>query len=96
MIWNRSASSLGNKGEECLLKEQLEQRWPASEFPVHIDIVGAADTSAVGVQVWNGADITIIERAYPKDHVRAPHPVATAAMAKVDEILTRLKALRKV
>jgi hypothetical protein len=96
MTWNRSASYLGNKDEERYLQEQLEQRWPASQFPVHIEIVGAADTTAVGVQIWNGTDIKIIEQAYPEDHLGATHPTASAAMAKVGEIINQLKEQEKV
>ncbi len=98
MTWNRGASKLAYPGEARYIQEQLEQRWPAAEYPVHIYIVGAANRTAVGVQIFNGANIKIIEEAYPEpeDDRGAPHPIASAAMAKVEEIINRLKEQRKL
>jgi hypothetical protein len=93
--WYRNASNFGTGDEERYIQEQLERLWPDTEYPVHISVVGAADNTAAGVQVWNGTDIKIIERAYPEDYLGATHPIASAAMAKVEEIITRLKELQK-
>ena len=96
MKWNRGVSQLGNKDEERFIQEQLEERWPASEYAVNINTVGAADTTAVGVQIWNGADIKTIEKAYPEEYISATHPIARAAVAKVEEIINRLKEEQKL
>jgi hypothetical protein len=96
MKWTRGVSQLGDKGNEGLIQERLEQRWPASGYPVHIDVVGASDTTAVSVQVWNATDIKIIEKAYPEDYVGAAHPTAQAAIAKLEEIINRLREDQKV
>ena len=96
MKWTRGVSQLGDKRKERLIQERLEQRWPVSEYPVHIDIVGAADTTAVSVQVWNATDIEIIEKAYPEDYIRAALPIAEAAIAKVEEIINRLREEQKL
>ncbi len=98
MTWNRGASNLAYPGEARYIQEQLEQRWPAAEYPLHIYIVGDANRTAVGIQIFNGANIKIIEEAYPEpeDDRGAPHPIASAAMAKVEEIINRLKKQRKL
>jgi hypothetical protein len=96
MQWNRGVSQLGYEDEERLIQEQLERRWPTSEYPVHITIVGAPDTTAVYVQIWNAAGIEAIEKAHPEDYIATRHPFAAAAIAKVEEIITRLKSERKL
>jgi hypothetical protein len=98
MKWNRGVSQLGYRDEERLIQKQLEQRWPEKEYPVHITIVGAADTTAVAVQIWNATGTKIIEKAYPEEYISAAqaHPLAAAALAKVDEIISRLKKQQKL
>ena len=98
MTWYRNGSNFRDRDEEQYLQEELKRLWPATEYPVHISIVVAQDTTAVGVQVWNGTDIEVIERACPEseDQHDATHPVASAALAKVDEIINRLKEQRKL
>jgi len=96
MTWYRSASNLWDKKEERYIQQQLEQCWLTSEYPVHIYIVGAANTTAVTVQIFNDTNIRIIEQAYPEGHLGAVHPIATAAMAKVGEIINRLKELQEL
>ncbi len=99
MTWHRGQSNVWwDKEQEHYIQEQLEQRFPDAEYPVHIYIVSAANRTAVGVQIFNSANIKIIEEAYPEpgDDRGAPHPIASAAMAKVGQIINRLKEQQKL
>jgi hypothetical protein len=90
--WNRGVSKLGDQAEERSLQSELVQRYPAAEFPFHIRVVGRADGTSVGVQVYDGRGFEVIETAFPEDYLDAPEGAArVAVLDKVAEVAARLK-----
>lgn len=53
MIWNRSASQLGNKALEDAIQKRLELEFPSDKYPIHIDasysMVHATDYKPGGI-----------------------------------------------
>jgi hypothetical protein len=96
-MWNRRASNLGDRTREQYILEQLRRRWPEAEYPIHIDIIGQADSTAVGVQIRNGDDINIFEKAHPEQYLgEEPSAQVNAVLAKAEQILQRLRAEKKL
>jgi hypothetical protein len=79
--WHRNATNTGDQKSEAYISQQLRQRWSAPEYPVHIDVIGDRDSTAVWVKVWDHSGLEIIEKAYPEDHLGAN--AATAPMRRL-------------
>jgi hypothetical protein len=68
--WNRSASLLGNKKIEEAIQQELNWRFPPSEFPVNIDVVGGQSHTYAVVQITNfDAGIEENVKAIPEDFI---------------------------
>jgi hypothetical protein len=96
MTWSRSACNLGNSKVECAITDQLGQLWPTSEYPVHINIVGCANSPGLVVKIWNGTDIEVIVQMYPEDYSDANNAVAIAVVHKVEEVIDWLEEEQKL
>ncbi len=94
--WSRSASNLDSEVDADSLAKELQFRWPPSEYPVHIQVVGGANDGGISVRIWNSTGISECEVAYPADHAGSEHPIASAALEEIENILKRLRIERKL
>jgi len=94
--WSRSATYLRREADPESITESLQRRWPPSEYPVPIHIVGSENTEGITVRIWNSTGIQEREMVYPGDQGEAENPVASAALEEVDYILQRLQQQGKL
>jgi hypothetical protein len=95
MTWSRNASNLGNTKAECSVADQLQQLWPTSEYPVHINIVGRTNKPGLDVKIWNGTNIEVMVQMYPEEYPDA-NAVVIAVLHKVEEVIDWLKEEQKL
>jgi hypothetical protein len=94
--WSRSASNLGAGIGGDSFATKFRSRWSASEYPVHIQIVGGVGDGGTSVRVWNSTGIKESEVAYPADHAGSDDQIAKAALEEVECILNRLRSEGKL
>lgn len=91
--WNRSASLLGDRKLEEEIQQELIRRFPPSDFPVNIDVVGAQDVTYAVVKVTNfTAGIEEDAKAIPEDFLGAGEmkaAVVTAAECLISDLQKR-------
>ena len=61
-FWDRSAKYVLDPDTDTQIEKELMARWPPSEYPVNIKVVGIQNTLEASIQINNFADIEIIER----------------------------------
>jgi hypothetical protein len=88
--WNRSASLLGAGKLEETIQQELIRRFPPSDFPVNIDVVGGQAQTYATVRVTNfEAGIDETEKAMPEDFIGSggtPAAVLDAAERIISEL----------
>jgi len=89
--WSRSASNFGSEIDADSLANELQSRWPPSEYRVHIQVLGGAADGGISVRVWNSTGIKESEVVYPSDHAASEHPSLSAALEEIECIVKRLK-----
>lgn len=88
--WNRGASLLGKELEEAI-EEELVRRFPPSDFPVNIDVIGGQGQTYATVQITNfDTGIDVNARAVPEDFIGSGG-MRAAALAATENIILQLQ-----
>jgi hypothetical protein len=94
--WNRSASLLGDKKVEQAIQQELIRRFPPSDFPVNIDIVGGQYQTYAMVQITNfDAGIEEMVKAIPEDFIGTVGKME-AVLAATEKAITELQAQGRI
>ena len=94
--WNRSASLLGNKKLEEAIQQELIRRFPPSDFPVNIDVVGGQAISYAVVQINNfDAGIDEKAKAIPEDFIGSGE-MRAAAIDAAQRIISQLQSTGRI
>lgn len=94
--WNRSASLLGSRQLEEAIQQELARRFPPSDFPVNIDLVGGQLHTYAVVQITNfEAGIEENAKAIPEDFIGAGGMLA-AALSATQSILRKLQESERI
>jgi len=84
--WNRSANGTGNRERDELIQQTLQKKWPPSEVPANIEVVG--NGSSIKIHIWNNQGVNIWDVARPEDFLTSPDgETFTAVISKVTELL---------
>lgn len=89
--WNRSVSLLGNKELEQAIQEELVRRFPPSDVPVNIDVVGGQTQTYATVQISNfNAGIDLKTKAIPEDFMGSGG-MRAAVLAATESVISQLR-----
>ncbi len=89
--WNRSVSLLGNKELEETIQQELIRRFPPSDFPVNIDVVGGQHQTYAVVQINNvTAGIDEMANAIPEDFIGSGGMLA-AVVTAAEQVIADLQ-----
>jgi len=94
--WNRSASLPGDRKLEEAIQQELIRRFPPSNFPVNIDIVGGQGNTNAVVQINNfAAGIAETVKVTPEDFIASGGMLA-AALAATENVISELQRAGRI